>query len=171
MITFVRLEEEFKKNSRKLVSHLRKRSIPESEVDDLLQEIRISAWKGLEQLKDETKLLGWLFVIADRKIIDYFRTNARFRAIALDDYGRTDDDRPPRFECFDRKAASRDHGYDSKLLVEKLLSRLSPAERSVLVWKYCDGLTTKELAQRLKRSGAAIKADLHRSLSALRTSG
>ncbi|GAD81262.1 RNA polymerase sigma factor SigZ [Vibrio ezurae] len=43
------------------------------DVDDLLQEILIKTYRSLNTVKDVTKIKPWLFQIAQRSIIDFYR--------------------------------------------------------------------------------------------------
>lgn len=43
------------------------------EAEDVLQEVFIKMYKGVEQLDDEAKLKSWLYKITNNTIIDYYR--------------------------------------------------------------------------------------------------
>ncbi|GDY27579.1 RNA polymerase sigma factor SigZ [Agarivorans sp. Toyoura001] len=44
-----------------------------ADVDDLLQEILIKTYQNFSQLQDHSKVKSWLFQIANRSIIDFYR--------------------------------------------------------------------------------------------------
>ena len=46
-----------------------------ADVDDLLQEILIKTYKNLDSVKSESSLKSWLFQIANRTLIDFYRKN------------------------------------------------------------------------------------------------
>ncbi|QBF82807.1 sigma-70 family RNA polymerase sigma factor [Shewanella maritima] len=48
------------------------------DVDDLLQEILIKSYHSLDKLNDAKKLKSWLFQIANRTIIDFYRSRASY---------------------------------------------------------------------------------------------
>jgi len=53
-------------------------------------------------------------------------------------------------------------------LVDQLLQRLKPRQRSVMELTYYEGLTAEEVSQRLNESVHVVRHDLQRSLSILR---
>ena len=57
----------------------------EADVEDLLQEISIKVFTGLQSLNDESKLQSWLFQTAHRTIIDHYRRQAKGRNLIEDD--------------------------------------------------------------------------------------
>jgi RNA polymerase sigma-70 factor, ECF subfamily len=48
-----------------------------SDVDDLLQEIILKTYSSLDTLKEEDSIKPWLFQIANRTIIDFYRKSSR----------------------------------------------------------------------------------------------
>ncbi|MEG0829544.1 MAG: sigma-70 family RNA polymerase sigma factor [Anaerovoracaceae bacterium] len=51
--------------------HLSACKVPSSDCDDLAQEVFISAYMALDQLRDDQKIMGWLGVIAINKMKKY----------------------------------------------------------------------------------------------------
>lgn len=51
------------------------------EVDDLLQEILIKIYSNFQNLKFEDSIKGWLFQIANRTIIDFYRKKGKERGL------------------------------------------------------------------------------------------
>lgn len=47
------------------------------DVDDLLQEILLKSYLNLASLKDAASIKAWLFQIANRSVIDFYRKNGR----------------------------------------------------------------------------------------------
>jgi len=57
----------------------------QADVDDLLQSILIKTHKNLGTLKDEDRVKPWLFQIANRVIIDFYRQQASRRNLKAED--------------------------------------------------------------------------------------
>ena len=51
------------------------RRIPESDAEDLLQECYLRVSRGLPGLQDQNRLAAWVFQIARRLVIDYWRAH------------------------------------------------------------------------------------------------
>lgn len=49
------------------------------DVDDLLQEILLKSYLNLASLKDAASIKAWLFQIANRSVIDFYRKNGRIK--------------------------------------------------------------------------------------------
>ena len=47
------------------------------DVDDLLQEVLLKSFTKLDSLKDTTSIKAWLFQIANRSVIDFYRKKAK----------------------------------------------------------------------------------------------
>lgn len=52
-----------------------------ADVDDLLQEILIKTYQNLSTVKELTKIKPWLFQIAQRSIIDFYRTQGKTKIL------------------------------------------------------------------------------------------
>jgi RNA polymerase sigma-70 factor (ECF subfamily) len=68
----------------------------------------------------------------------------------------------------DCSAQSREADTDLPRLIEELLSSLSPRRKSVLELTYFEGLTAKEIGERLEISPENVRHELYRGLSKLR---
>ena len=98
------LDEVWSAYRARLRSFLHPRVSNPADVDDLLQEISLKMVKGIGDLKDPSKLGPWLFQIANRTIIDHYRSQTRSEAPHPDDlwHGR---DNPPVRQHLERCVA------------------------------------------------------------------
>ena len=131
--------------------------------EDLTQDIFMSAFKYLPQLKDSDRFRPWLYRIALNRVHDFHRKN-RFLAF----FGMTED----RGEA---NAADvephRDPGALDKVIrqefwshVKELSKRFSPMEREVFSLRFVDDLNLREIALVLNRSESAVKTHLYRAI-------
>ncbi|MBN1464640.1 sigma-70 family RNA polymerase sigma factor [candidate division KSB1 bacterium] len=77
-----RLEESFRSEYEKLLSYVRSR-MPLYESEDLVQEVYVKALRSLNVLDTVDNLVGWLYVVARNKIIDWYR-RAKLPTVPLD---------------------------------------------------------------------------------------
>lgn len=76
-----------------LKSFLHSRVSDPAEVDDLLQQILIKTSDNLESIRSDQSIKGWLYQVANRTIIDFYRARARERDVSAEDlwYSENDD--------------------------------------------------------------------------------
>jgi len=65
-----------------------------SDVDDLLQEILLKTHNSLDTLKEQSSIKSWVFQIANRAVIDFYRKNGRAKDLSAEDlwYGDQEHD-------------------------------------------------------------------------------
>lgn len=87
----MRIDDIWPKYRARLKAFLHARVSNAADVDDLLQDISIKVFTGLPGLQDPAKLQAWLFQIADRTIIDFYRKSGRDKAHPDDLWYHRDD--------------------------------------------------------------------------------
>jgi RNA polymerase sigma-70 factor, ECF subfamily len=119
----------------------------ESAAQDILQETVVEAIKSADSFRGESELKTWLCTIARRRIFHHFKSERREAVIAsklsLVDSGQ--------FESEERDE------------VVRALGRLPALHRQVLVLKYLDGLSVKEIAGEFGRPGVQVQSLLQRA--------
>jgi len=127
--------------------------------EDITQESLIAALDGLERFDGRAALYTWLCGIARHKIADYFRRLQRFeqvRAALVLDAGAS---------AGPADAVEREERRQRILAV---LRSLPPHYQQVLILKYLDGLSGRELAGALQLSEDAAESLLGRARRAFR---
>jgi len=131
--------------------------------EDLTQDIFMSAFRYLPQLKDSGRFRPWLYRIALNRVHDFHRKN-KFLAF----FGMTEDRQEANAADVEphRNPGALDKVIQQEfwLHVEKLSKRFSPMEREVFSLRFVDDLNLKEIAQVLKRSESAVKTHLYRAI-------
>lgn len=123
--------------------------------DTFLALVRLLA----SQQQPVDSLVAWLLSVARRRIDDQHRRNGR-HAAALAHLCRCASD-----TALDD--ASRDR-HEIRTRVLDMLDELPADERLVLEWKYLDGLSVLQIAERLGRSAKAIESLLFRARRTMR---
>ncbi len=159
----------FEKHRERLLSVIYLRMGPNLRVrmdpEDILQEVAIEAVNSWRTLSDEANAGAWLVTLARRKIARILRDQLGVAA------------RDPRREhaiktelpVADRRSGPVTHAdrKDRLELLEQALERLSDDHREVILLMKIEGLSGKEVAERMGRSENATHLLLSRALKRL----
>jgi RNA polymerase sigma factor (sigma-70 family) len=133
-------------------------------VDEALQQIAIAAARSAHNLCDQTKLAPWLYRIALTTVLQH-RRNAgrhkkRLRAYA-DTASQVDETR-------EHDPLSWLIAKETRQLVRQALADLPGRDSEILLLKYTENWSYRELSEHLGLSTSAIEARLHRARHKLR---
>ena len=123
----------------KIYSYALKRSFSEEEADELSQEILFTAVRKLPKLRDKSRFEPWLWGIA-ANVSKVFRRNKGKERI-LFSYDVLDN-----FPYEDVEAEENEELYAT---LRSKIARLSAAYRDIIILHYYDGLSVKQIAQKL----------------------
>lgn len=123
--------------------------VPRTEVDDLVQDIFMHAFKKLHTLRDSAAFGPWIAMIARNRAVDFHRRSRMTVEI-------TDDLRGS--EKQQSKAAE----------IMELIRGLPEAYRETLVLRLVEGMTGPEIAERTGLTAASVRVNLHRGMKQLR---
>ena len=124
--------------------------------EDLTAETFMAAVSAITTGTVDTITVGWLIVVARRRLVDYWRQQEREqRHLRLID------------QPIDETSDPWDDEYDVAA-TRAALERLGPHHQAVLTLRYLDGLPVREVAKYLARGVPATEALLHRARLALR---
>ncbi len=128
-----------------------------ADAEDVLQDVLVRAVAGLEQLKDAARLHAWLYGIARNAIIDHYRRSGRAPARADVDIAAL-------------PAAEPEEDGAAGLLqcLEPMLRGLDDRDREVLELADRDGVSQKDLVERLGLSYSGAKSRVQRARARLR---
>ena len=123
--------------------------VPRIEVDDLVQDIFLHAFKKLHTLREASAFGPWIAMIARNRAVDYYR-RSRETVEITDDMGGADKQ--------DSKAAE----------ILELIRTLPEAYRETLVLRLVEGMTGPEIAERTGLTAPSVRVNLHRGMKLLR---
>lgn len=130
----------------------------ETVAEDLTQEIFMRVFKQLEQVRDQKRILGWLFQIARNVIADHFRASGRLTE-------EFEEHRHSPLESSEPKGAFDDELAEYiRSVVESLPSGYSEALK---LTEY-EGMSQVDLARHLGLSVSAAKSRVQRARVMLR---
>jgi RNA polymerase sigma-70 factor (ECF subfamily) len=141
------------------------------EVDDLLQETFLKAFRDFEQFtyRSPGSFMSWLARIADHVLADLARSQGRQKRHAAEMLRFRSASNPAGPEPLDSKTPSRilAEAEGVRTLLDKLQSLPEDYRQAILLMKV-EGLTTSEAAERLGKSNEATALLLHRALKRFR---
>lgn len=133
-------------------------------VDEVMQDVALAAVAQRSPLENPARVAVWLYRLAVRHVLIYRRKSGRRRSL-VDRYAA-------------RSGAGEIDGAPSPLtwlvrderqrLVQNALGGLPPRDAELLILKYAEGYSARELAERLGATVNTIEARLHRARHRLR---
>jgi RNA polymerase sigma-70 factor (ECF subfamily) len=123
--------------------------VPHRDVDDLVQDVFITAYTRLRELRDAAAFGGWLATIARNRATDYLR-QAREPVELPPDLPGGD---PIESETF---------------AVLDIIRKLPEAYRETLLMRLVEGMTGDEIARRTGLTPGSVRVNLHRGMKMLR---
>lgn len=132
----------------------------ESEAEDVVSEVFHAAAVAYTDGRADQVTNAWLMAVARNKVIDRWRRAERRAAIALRNRTRAED----------QMAFPADWTADPRReRVLAALDRCTPAERTLLVLHYLDGMPVAALAEEMQCSVSAMGSRLARARRSFRT--
>jgi len=133
----------------------------QDEAEDLTQDVFLMLFIKLASFKGKSKFSTWLYSFTYNFCVNYVNRNKQRKmsdkSIPMDevDYKMTDE--VPDESIYEMKANT----------LEKALNMVSPEDKSILLLKYQDGASIKELADLMELGESAIKMRLKRAKAKL----
>ena len=134
--------------------------------EDITQDTFLQVYKKLPTLKDPHQFAGWLYVIANRRCLNWLRKQ-KSAMQSLEDT-RVDEVEKLSYTHYlseHREAAAEERRRE---IVKKLLEKLPESERTVMTLFYLGEMTMKEISKFLGVSVKTISSRLSRARKRLR---
>src|SRR4029079_4432930 len=74
-----------KKYQEKLYWHLRRMAVDHDDANDVLQNVMIRVWKGLENFREDSQLYTWLYRIATNECLTFLEQQKKRSAVSLNE--------------------------------------------------------------------------------------
>jgi RNA polymerase sigma-70 factor (ECF subfamily) len=123
--------------------------VPRCDVDDLVQDVFLSAYTRLRELREPAAFGGWLAAIARNRATDYLRQS------------RPQVDLP-------EELPGGDAIETETLAVLDAIRKLPDAYRETLLMRLVEGMSGAEIAERTGLTPASVRVNLHRGMKLLR---
>ena len=148
-----------------VVSRMTRRS---DDVDDIVQELFLRAWRGLPRFRGESQFSTWLYRIAVNTAIKHKQRSKPelYQALPTEDTGGGLEELQASEETNPESLAQR--GEQNKLLREAVM-RLPEKQRIVVQLHYFDGKSCEEISQIVGCSVGTVWSRLHYACKRLRS--
>jgi RNA polymerase sigma factor (sigma-70 family) len=141
------------KYQEKLYWHIRRMVIEHADADDILQNVFIKVWKGLENFREDSQLFTWLYRIATNETLSFLEKQKRHATLSLSDME----------DSWENKIKA-DAYFNSNQLEWKLqlaIKQLPERQRLVFNLRYFDAMPYEEMSKVLDTSEGSLKASYH----------
>ncbi|MFA5866379.1 MAG: sigma-70 family RNA polymerase sigma factor [Actinomycetota bacterium] len=132
------------------------------DAEDITEDVFINAFQaiGRYEEREDIPFSAWLFRIAQNRVNDHYRRQARSRTVNIED------------ELLDGLNASREPdpavAADARQEVWGALGELTDEQQNVIILRFFVGLKISEIAGFFGRSETSVKALQHRALKSLK---
>ena len=142
-----------KKYQEKLYWHIRRMIVDHDDTNDVLQNMFIKVWKGLENFREDSQLYTWLYRIATNESLTFLSQQKKRSSVSLSDV-----------ETGLSNKLKSDTNFDANKLEWKLqlgIQNLPEKQRLVFNLRYYDEMPYEEMSKILDTSEGALKASYH----------
>src|SRR3954470_21776616 len=142
-----------KKYQEKLYWHIRRMVVGHEDANDVLQNMFIKVWNGLENFREDSQLYTWLYRIATNESLTFLEQQKKRSSVSLSDV-----------ESGLSNKIIADKNFDANRLEWKLqlaIQQLPEKQRAVFNLRYYDEMPYEEMSRILDTSEGALKASYH----------
>ena len=134
--------------------------------EELTQDTFIQAYKKLGTLKNPRRFKGWLYVIANRRCLNWIKRNkAKMNALNMQSLENTPSEEIEEASYVHHTSHQRETEITEyrRRLAKTLLQELPESERTIVTLYYLGKMTTKEIGKFLGVSVNTVKSRLRRA--------
>lgn len=145
-----------RKYQERLYWMIRRMVVNHEDTNDILQNVFIKAWKGLEQFREDSKLYTWLYRIATNESLNFIERQKKKRALSLDDV-----------DSVYAQTLSADKHFDANKLewkLQKAIQLLPEKQKLVFQFRYYEEMPYEQMSKILDTSEGALKASYHHAV-------
>jgi RNA polymerase sigma factor (sigma-70 family) len=145
-----------KKYQEKLYWHVRRIVVDHEDANDVLQNMFIKVWNGLENFREDSQLYTWLYRIATNESLSFLEQQKKRSSVSLSDV-----------ESGLSNRLQADKHFDANKLEWKLqvaIQQLPEKQRIVFNLRYYDEMPYEKMSRVLETSEGALKASYHHAV-------
>lgn len=130
------------------------------DAEDLTSQIFMSAWQNIRNFEFQGfPFSSWLYKIASNTVIDFYRTRKQTESIQFV--------AEETFAEFPEFSENIDQALELQI-IKRGVQKLESDQQNVLIMKFVDELSNKEIAGALGKSEGAVRVIQHRALKQLK---
>jgi len=126
-----------------------------ADVDDLLQDILIKTHNRLHQIRSEESVKSWLFQLANRTIIDFYRRNAKQDKLSEDDLWFS--------------VSKPDVKQELSHCIDPFVKALNQESSDLIIAIDLNGISQKDYAESIGISYSTLKSRVQKARNELRS--
>lgn len=145
-----------KKYQERLYWHIRRMVVDHDDANDVLQNVFIRVWNGLDNFRQDAQLYTWLYRIATNECLTFLEGQKKRAAVSLSDV-----------ETGLSNKIKADKEFDANKLEWKLqlaIQQLPDKQKLVFGLRYYDEMPYEQMSQVLGTSEGALKASYHHAV-------
>ena len=136
--------------------HIRKMVIDHDDADDLVQEVFIKVWKGIDKFRGEANLFTWIYKIATNECLTFLNKKKRRFFLPIAD---VESELSKKVDINIQLS-----GDQIQIKLQKAILKLPHKQRLVFNMKYFDEMKYEQIAKITDTSIGALKASYHHAV-------
>ena len=145
-----------KKYQEKLYWHIRRMVVEHEDANDVLQNMFIKAWKGLQNFREDSQLYTWLYRIATNESLSFLEQQKRRSTISMSDEDTGMSNKLKADDNFD--------GNKAEWKLQMAVQKLPEKQTAVFNLRYYEEMPYNEMSKVLDTSEGALKASYHHAV-------
>ncbi len=145
-----------KKYQEKLYWHIRRMVIDHEDANDVLQNVAIRVWNGLQNFREDSQLYTWLYRVTTNECLNFLEQQKKRKSVSYDDVASGLEN-----------TIKADKNFDANKLEWKLqlaIQQLPEKQKVVFQLRYYDEMPYAEMSRVLETSEGALKASYHHAV-------
>jgi RNA polymerase sigma-70 factor (ECF subfamily) len=147
----------------KLLKHAFFRTSSEQEAQDIVAQVFFKTWQYLTNPKNEIRdIKAFLYQLTNNLVVDYYRRRAKVQLVSLESIKSNIESRVPIYPF---------KVTEAKIDLEKVwqeVQALRDDYKTIIIWRYIDELSIKEISKLINKSRGATSIMIFRALKALK---
>ncbi len=142
-----------KKYQERIYWHIRRMLVGHEDTNDVLQNVFIKVWNGLDNFREDSQLYTWLYRVATNESLTFLDQQRKRSAVSFEDV---------QGGLANKVIAEK--GFDASRLEWKLqlaIQQLPDKQKAVFTLRYFDEMPYEEMSRVLQTSEGALKASYH----------
>lgn len=145
-----------RKYQERLYWHIRRMVVNHEDANDVLQNVFIRVWNGLDNFREDSKLYTWLYRVATNECLSFLEQQKKKASVSLSDVEEG---------LINQVRVEKD--FDAQKIEWKLqlaIQKLPEKQRIVFSLRYYDEMPYEEMSRVLDTSEGALKASYHHAV-------
>ena len=132
--------------------------VPESDVEDVTQEVFIAALKSLSSFRGDSQFGTWLRALTNYKVAEFYRKRSRKQEPLF----------APLSEISGRTEGATSEMLEERIFLQDALRKLPENYREIILLRLAEDLQFNEIAELTRQNLEATKSLFRRAIAALR---